>query len=85
MFLTLFCPAFHAAGSVTRYEFEAPGRLSAAAGLYRLCWCGAGQVCSTFEDYATDAGHLAVMGLADSAWSRRVLTGVALALPVPIQ
>ena len=37
-------------------------RISAVGGTYRICWCAAGQVCSTAEDFAVDMGTLDFIG-----------------------
>lgn len=37
-------------------------RVSAAGGLYRICWCAAGQSCSGAEDFQVDMGRLDLVG-----------------------
>ena len=36
--------------------------VTAQGGLYRICWCAAGQVCSAAEDFAIDMGRLTLIG-----------------------
>jgi hypothetical protein len=36
-------------------------RVSAAGGLYQLCWCAAGYSCSLHEDFRVHAGTLEIV------------------------
>ena len=47
-----------AAGSLTSVSFDV---LTAAGGVYRLCWC-ASRACSTVESFSVDAGKLELVG-----------------------
>ena len=42
--------------------FAAAVPSSAAGGVYRLCWCAAGQICDAPRDFKTDFGHLSLHG-----------------------
>lgn len=44
--------------------------VTAAAGAYRLCWCGVGGSCSDAEGFVVDAGELVLIGPSTSAWER---------------
>ena len=49
--------------------------VSAAGGLYRLCWCAGAITCSAAEDFNTDVCALVIVGASPLQQSRTCISG----------
>ena len=56
------------------------GFVTAAGGVYRLCWCARGFPCRAVRDYAVDVGQLLLLGPAQLFEARTCVAGQTLSL-----
>ncbi len=49
--------------------------VSAAGGLYKMCWCAAGQTCSMFEHFKVELGELSLLGPSSTEQHRTCVAG----------